>query len=162
MSITVPSGVGVVQVLRMQEQRRSVNLEEIPMIDHVDDTILEEDESESSIVESESLTIPSIVITPILKKKEIFDEEEDRIYMRPPLAEPESLVLPSIETDRGIIKEGHQFEKDVFDPVIDEKNTKLAHPSKNQRIVAGIDFPIYSLQTVPETSFTCQGKVNGG
>jgi len=28
--------------------------------------------------------------------------------------------------------------------------------------LAGIDFPIFSAQTVPETSFTCSGKVNGG
>ena len=137
------------QVLRLQEHRRSVNLEEIPMIDHVDnDTILEEDESETSIVESESLTIPSIVITPILNKKEVIVEDEDGVYKNPPLAEPESLVLPSIVTKTS---EEDVFEKDVYDPVL-EKSTKLVIPNTNQRIVAMLfrSLPFCSDSTVIE------------
>ena len=141
------------QVLRLQEHRRSLKDDEIPMIDHVEDTIVEEDEEESdfvepSIVEGESLTLPSIVITPSLNQEEDICKEDNSSFMKPPLAEPESLALPSVVSIPNWKKDENLFEEQK----IDEKHVKFVLENRNQRIVAMLfrSLPFCSDTTVIE------------
>ena len=143
----------MVQVLRLQEHRRSLKDDEILMIDHVDDTIEEEDESdliESSTVET--LALPSIVITPSLNNEEDIFEKAEPEFPEPPLAEPESLALPSIVVNPSWEKEENITEEKGYGKKIEEKQVTIALDSRNRRVVAMLfrSLPFCSDTTVIE------------
>ena len=111
------------------------------MIDHTDDIIEEEDETEvneTDLVAQDSVTVPSIVITPSAKKTEdiLYKDEVDPI--KPPLAEPESLALPSVVISPTFEKELSSNDKDDIDSdaedVSSDKVLVLEH--NNRRIIA--------------------------
>ena len=123
------------------------------MIDHVEDTIEEEDESD--LIDSstaESLVLPSIAITPSLKNKENIFEKADNVFPGPPLAEPESLALPSIVENPSWKKEEDISEEKEFGKKIEGKHLTIALENRNRRAVAMLfrSLPFCSDTTVIE------------